>query len=113
MKPLTDPKNVYNDFKQFHKENPEVYTLFQRFTDQVRHRGYKTFGARAIWEQLRWYTLIETTEEPYKLNNNYAPLYSRMLMLHQSGYKGFFKSRPKNSGVSDAQILADLPELLG
>ena len=71
-------------FEEFHAENPKVYQLFCYFTNQVINVGYKRYSAEAIFNQIRWYTTIETRGDEYKINNDYKPYYSRKYMAdHQ------------------------------
>lgn len=83
----------YEDFLRYHKENPEVYKLFARFTYQVIDKGRKRFGAKMIMERIRWYTNIETKGEVYKVSNNYTAFYSRLFEKRNKKYKGFFGKR--------------------
>ena len=68
-------------FKEYHKDNPKVYQLFCYFTKQVINSGFSKYSAEAIFNQIRWYTNIETKgDEEYKLNNDFKPYYSRKYM---------------------------------
>ena len=80
----------YEAWKQFHEENPHVYALFKRFAAEAKARRDR-FSARVIWERMRWYTSIETADD-YKLNNNHAPYYARLLMLEDPAYEGFLRA---------------------
>jgi hypothetical protein len=68
------------DFLKFHEENPRVYQLFCYFTHKVIKTGRNKYSAEAIFNQIRWYTTIETRGDEYKINNDYKPYYSRMYM---------------------------------
>ncbi|HSC08080.1 MAG TPA: hypothetical protein VLD59_14740, partial [Steroidobacteraceae bacterium] len=58
-------------FERFHRENPQVYRLFCRFCDDAIRAGRKHLGAKMIWERMRWFARVETTDPEFKLNNNY------------------------------------------
>ncbi len=68
------------EFEKFHLDNPKVYQLFCYFTQKVRTAGYTKYSAEAIFNQIRWYTTIETTGDEYKINNDYKAYYSRKYM---------------------------------
>tara|TARA_B100000768_G_scaffold178070_1_gene193224 strand:+ start:258 stop:536 length:279 start_codon:yes stop_codon:yes gene_type:complete len=68
------------EFEEYHANNPEVFRLFCYFTKQVMNAGYQKYSAEAIFNQIRWYTTIETRGEDFKINNDYKPYYSRKFM---------------------------------
>jgi len=67
-------------FEEFHAHNPEIFRLFCYFTNQVINAGHKNYSAEAIFNQIRWYTTIETRGDDFKINNDYKPYYSRKYM---------------------------------
>jgi hypothetical protein len=79
-------------FLKFHRENPHVYPLFVRFTRQAKmfHRGV---GINAVLERARWETYLSTDGDPYKLNNNFAPYYARLIMRLNPDLNGVFTTR--------------------
>lgn len=80
-------------FIRHHKENPEVYKLFAEFTYEAIRAGRTYFGADFIINRLRWFTMIESKGEPYKINSNYEPFYTRLFEFRNSKYKGFFRKK--------------------
>ena len=64
-------------FERYHKANPEVYQLFERFCREMIDRGISGFGAPVIFERVRWETFIRTDAKPYKLPNVHRPYYAR------------------------------------
>ena len=100
MSPLTQQSfrfapTAEDRFQAFHTKNPHVYDLFKQFTFQAINAGRGRFGARVIWERMRWYTRVETQEEDYKLNDHYPPKYARMFMADFPEHAGFFETREK------------------
>jgi hypothetical protein len=74
-------KKTRKDFERYHSENTKVYQLFCYFADKVRKAGFKKYSAEAIFNQIRWYTDVETQDaEGFKINNDYKPYYSRKYM---------------------------------
>lgn len=78
---------------RFDRENPHVYELFVRFSRQALGRGHRRLGAKSIIERMRWEITIESTDLDFKINNNYAPYYSRKLMAEFPQFKDFFQTR--------------------
>jgi hypothetical protein len=48
---------------------------------------------KAVWERLRWETVIRTSGFDFKLNNNYTSRYSRLIMNTEADLAGFFPIR--------------------
>jgi len=81
---------------QFHVENPEVYVMVKKFAVQAKESKRNRFGIAMIWERMRWFTMIETTDKTYKLNNNHKAFYSRMLMIDDPFFKSVFSRKITN-----------------
>lgn len=87
-------RNLKAEFLTFHAANPHVYKLFDRFTQQVISRGFDHYSADAILHRVRWHTTIETTDAAgFKINNNWAAFYSRLWMIRNPKFEGFFETR--------------------
>lgn len=81
-------------FNQYHKDNPQVYELFKRFTFMAIKRGHNRLSAWMIANRIRWETSIETfSVDEYKISNDYIALYARMFMRDHPEYDGFFKTK--------------------
>lgn len=107
---FSETTSRYHRWKDFHNNNPQVYDLFVRFARQARDRERRQrFGARMIWERLRWYTQIETNDATaFKLNDHYPPYYARLLMLeHPDDFAEFFELRDSRFDVTLDQMRAD------
>lgn len=81
------------EFQWYHKENPEVYEMFERFTFQVISTGRKYFSARAIIERIRWYSQIEDNSVTFKISDHPMPFYARLFELKNPQYSGFFMKK--------------------
>lgn len=78
-------------FERFHKANPAVYRALRDMALWALRHG-KRVGFRMLWEQLRW-SGLKTNDEPYRLNNNYVPYYTRLLMESEPELDGYFQTR--------------------
>lgn len=88
-----DDADLVAAFWEYHRENPHIYRLFKRFALEAIDRGRKHLGAKMIFERIRWYTQVETTGDPFKINNNYHAYYARLFMRDHPDYDGFFRTR--------------------
>ena len=77
----------------WHKKNPHVYQLFERFTWQCIAAGRTHYSAMAILQRIRWHSEIETKGDDFKINNNHAPYYARLFAHQNPKYKDFFRTR--------------------
>ena len=78
---------------EWHKQNPEVYELFKKYTFEAINAGHKHYSAYAIVERIRWHTEVETKGDEFKINNNHRPYYARLFMHHYKDHEGFFRLR--------------------
>jgi hypothetical protein len=85
-------------FWEFHNENPHVYALFDRFANEAVRAHRPRFSAYMIFERMRWYSLIETSDEKYKLNNNHRPYYARLWLKRNPQHAHLFETRTLLSG---------------
>lgn len=92
-------KREYNDSdigllaQKYDAENPRVYVLFKQYAKQMKATGREHFGAKAIFERIRWEMALSTFSDEWKLNNNYTAYYSRKLMAELPEFNGFFRTR--------------------
>ena len=86
-----------NQFWRFHYTNPHVYELFKKYAYEVMRSGHRHYGTNAIINRMRWHMDIETLDsngnDNFKINNNYASRYSRLLALNEPMFRGFFRNR--------------------
>jgi hypothetical protein len=78
---------------EFHKDNPQIYQLLEKFTMQVIRRGFKNYSINAIFERIRWHTDIETTDPSFKLSNNHRAYYARYFHAQHPEYSDFFRTK--------------------
>jgi hypothetical protein len=101
-KPSTGPRGekltIDEAFARFHGRHREVADyLFERMKD-CRRDGVEHFGIGCIWELCRWNYRLEKDEgEPYRFNNNFRALYSRLLMTEHPEFSNFFETRKRRA----------------
>lgn len=70
-----------------------MYLYFKRFALEARQSGVKKYGAKAIFERLRWHVMIERRGDDFKINNNYVSRYVRLLIGEHPEFNSFFSTR--------------------
>lgn len=91
--------------RTYHHKHPEVWDLFCQFTLKQIERGFKHYGAHAIFQRIRW-----ETDKPdvnglseFKIANNHFPFYSRAFMKKYPEHDGFFRIRRQFSADKAAR----------
>ena len=94
----------------FHKQHPEVWQLFVKFTFQMIDRGYRNYSAKAIFERIRWEkdSVGGDGVTSVKLNNNYTAFYARRFAKAYPEHEGFFRTREQ---TSEERFATHKPEL--
>jgi len=81
-------------FQRFHADNPQVFDRLYQFAKEAKNRGLERIGMRLLIERARWDMMMETAScDGFKINNNYAPFYARMLMERCPSLRGLFETR--------------------
>lgn len=99
-------------FVEFHRLNPQVWELFERFAWEIIARGRTRYSVSAIVERIRWHIDIETSGE-VKINNDFRAYYARMFMAKYPEYPLFEVRRrlsaTKPAYKSDVPVIPPLP----
>ena len=86
-------KGLEAQFEEFHIENPHVYRELRKLALDMKTRGVEQYGIKSLIEVLRWHRVMTTSDPKYKINNNWAPFYARLLMEQEPALRGFFETR--------------------
>lgn len=104
----------FEQWLNYHRDNPRVYMLFRDLTRQA-FRAEKKFGARCIWENIRWKLQFETRIDPgedeFVMNDHHVPYYARLVMLRHPELEGYFERRDARFDVDDATLLGEANEI--
>ena len=101
------------EFDRFVADNPEVYEKFRMLAVKLKAKGFERWGAKAIWEVLRYELAISTTAnvKDYRLNNNYTSRMARKLMNeYPEDFGDFFEVR-KLKTDTEPLIFTRTPDL--
>jgi hypothetical protein len=85
--------NIVEKFWKYHEENPHVFEILMKFAMQIKRSGRNRYSIVSIFERVRWHYEIETTGDEFKINNSYRSCYSRLLIMKDPSFDGFFETR--------------------
>ena len=100
---------VYERWIKYHLANPGFYEQFQKFAREAMDTHVK-IGARLLCERIRWFEQVEKGSNQYRVCNDFAAYYARLLMLDKPEFKSLFNTKSLKSGVTDADIIRDVIE---
>lgn len=96
---LTRPER----FEKFHRENPQFYVDLTTLARRFRDRTGRECGIQRLVEIVRFDLEMQSrTDEEFKVNNDFAAFYARLIMLREPDLAGFFQVR--NSYEADQWI---------
>jgi hypothetical protein len=88
-------------FDRFHAANPRIYDSLLRLARKLKARGvtrYSIHGLLAVVRYLETKRAVVDSDEPFYINNDFAPLYARLLMEREPDLGDFFETRALISG---------------
>lgn len=91
------PTRLDLEFEAFHRANPRVYATLARLARQAVAAGKRRVGIKMLWEVMRWEMWITTTDDAFRLNNNWPSRYARLLMQREPDLAGLFETRELRS----------------
>ena len=91
---MTRAEALDAEFEQFIRENPEVYRQFRLLAVKLKAKGINRYGAKSLWEVLRWQLAVKTNSplSGPRLNNNFTSRLARKLM-EEEDFADFFEIR--------------------
>jgi hypothetical protein len=91
-------------FKKFHAENPNVYEEFKRLTLQMKRTGRQRYSAYSIMYVLRWENDLKTKGDVFLINNDFIPIYARVMIHNHPELENFFETRePTSKGIKSQE----------
>lgn len=82
------------NFWTFHRANPWVYDELVKASRQWKTWGGKKVGMQLLFERVRWVHARDTQRvDDFKINNNHAAYYSRLIMLQEPDLADFYEVR--------------------
>jgi hypothetical protein len=81
-----------DNFRKFHRNNPMVFHRVVIACKELMEAGKKHYNIETILGVIRYDIDVNTVGDQFKINNNYKPFYSRMLMAYMGNFD-FFQLR--------------------
>lgn len=78
-------------FQQYHQANPHLYELYKAIAISLAKQGRRYIGSKFIFEEMRFNHMFQSNNDPFKLNNNFAPMYARKFVLENPQFGHLFK----------------------
>lgn len=91
------PAFVLARFKEWHQQNPHVYEEFKQLAYQMLATGRERYSARTIMEVMRWHYDLKTAGGVFEINDNFTPIYVRLLIYNHPEFSDFFELRTVRS----------------
>lgn len=85
-------------FELYDRENPQIWLKFESIALNLIHRGVRRYGSKAIFEIIRYQTIVGADRDDYKINNNYTAAYARKWQQEYPQYREFFSCRSPKGG---------------
>lgn len=92
--PEDDSLSSGEKFWRYHEANPAIYSVLVAFAREWRDRtGRPKLGINSLIERVRWEVAVRTNDPDFKINNNYGPWFSRLIMRQEPDLVGLFQTR--------------------
>jgi hypothetical protein len=92
---ITFGKSIQQQFDEFHAHNPWVYDELVILARRAHSRGAQKVGMKMLCEIVRWRRFMKTQDfnSGFKINNNYASRYARLISEREPDLAGIFETR--------------------
>jgi len=94
MLTLFDQPKTLTKSEQYDSDNPQIWVEFKNIAIELILKGREHYGAKSIFEVIRYHTAVKGKGE-FEVNNNYTAYYARKFMREYPEYDGFFETREK------------------
>jgi len=91
---------------EWHKENPHVWDLFEKYTFQAIKSGLDSYSHWFVVNRIRWDFEVVTKSGEFKISNNYIAFYARLFHAKHPAYSGFFNIKP----LKEEKMIEDLSQ---
>jgi hypothetical protein len=84
-------------FDDYHANNPKVYAELVKLAKEWQATGHGKIGMQTLIEKLRWDWNVTTRKDSagFRINNNFAAFYSRLIMANHPELDGMFDIRER------------------
>ena len=81
------------DYEMYDTAHPEVWKQFEAITLDLIEQGKKHYGAKAVFEIIRYHRIVGKKDNEFKCNNNMTQYYALKFMKQHPEHTGFFETR--------------------
>jgi hypothetical protein len=93
-----EPATIQQRFEKFIADHPDVMALFRDIAIDLKSRGVRRYGAKAIMEICRYHKITSGPDDRgFKVNNDYSSRAARKLADEMPEFKDFFEFRELKS----------------
>lgn len=91
----SDPaaRSLEDRFREFHAANPALYVELVKVARGLKAKGHDRFGIGLCAEVVRWQSMVTTTGDPFKVNNDYRSRYARLIARNEPDLAEVFETR--------------------
>jgi len=86
-------KSIREGFKEFHRENPQIYKEFEKQALLGIERGRSKISAKLIINWIRWNAVLRSSDQNFKINDAYQAYYARLFILNYPEHEKIFELR--------------------
>ena len=87
--------NFQDGFYSYLEDNWKVFERFEEIAFELIHQRRPHIGSKMIIERIRWMETVEENNTGFKINNNWAPDFSRLFHSLYPKHKGFFREKER------------------
>jgi len=85
-------RETAKEFLDYHRTHPSIWKEFKELAFNLWSKGTRRYGAKAVFEVIRYHREIGRKER-FKLCNSYTAYYARLFEIAYPECKGLFETR--------------------
>jgi len=94
-------EEMLEGFRQYHRANKWIFEEFSKEAFILKESGRLAFGAKEIFERMRWKRQETNSLGDFKINNTWAPYYARALIKKYPEFRNFLFLKKLGGGSDD------------
>lgn len=93
---MASPEHFESEFYAWLADNWHVYLAFEKIANETS-KVVGHYGAKCIWEVMRYNSTVKEQNSDFKLNNNWSYSCARLYVALNPSQKGFFNFRVRKA----------------
>ena len=78
---------------EWHKRNPHVWEMFERFTQEAIARGVTKMSHWLVINRIRWEVSVSTFGNEFKISNDFIAFYARLWKAKHPAHQDIFNTK--------------------